>query len=220
MFRKSREVRVLEETETGVRGARSRGPVSDEELVDFARKGHRWALEELVDRYQKKAYVLASHLCFGDKQEAEDITQEAFLRVLRGLGRFRGESSFYTWFRRILVNLYLDRRKGRRRWERLIRPWRGGRPGTEHSRAAAEEQPDTRPETNPAAAVGDREFSSRLRKALSLLPDKQRLVFKLKVLEGMEIREIARVMGTAEGTVKSHLFRATRFLRGELKEWG
>ena len=54
---------------------------------------------------------------------------------------------------------------------------------------------------------------------LKELPDKQRLVFKLKVFEGMEIKEIARAMGTAEGTVKSHLFRATRFLREELKEW-
>ena len=66
----------------------------------------------------------------------------------------------------------------------------------------------------------DKQLSKDIRKSLVSLPERQRVAFQLKVLHGMSIREIAQVMGAAEGTVKSHLFRATRFLRGELKEWG
>jgi RNA polymerase sigma-70 factor, ECF subfamily len=65
----------------------------------------------------------------------------------------------------------------------------------------------------------EKQLSSEVNRVLDLLPEKQRLVFQLKVLHGMSIREIAGAMGTAEGTVKSHLFRATHFLREELQEW-
>jgi RNA polymerase sigma-70 factor (ECF subfamily) len=76
-----------------------------------------------------------------------------------------------------------------------------------------------RDDSNPISALSGKQFATEIKKSLKALPEKQRLVFQLKVFHGMRIREIAQVIGTAEGTVKSHLFRATRFLREELKEW-
>jgi RNA polymerase sigma-70 factor (ECF subfamily) len=76
-----------------------------------------------------------------------------------------------------------------------------------------------RDDINPVSALSGKQFAKEIKKSLKALPERQRLVFQLKVLHGMSIREIAQVIGTAEGTVKSHLFRATRFLREELKEW-
>jgi RNA polymerase sigma-70 factor (ECF subfamily) len=75
------------------------------------------------------------------------------------------------------------------------------------------------PGINPMKVLSHKQLSKDIQKSLKSLPEKQRTVFQLKVLDGMTIREIAEVLGAAEGTVKSHLFRATRFLREDLKGW-
>jgi RNA polymerase sigma-70 factor (ECF subfamily) len=191
----------------------------DEELVAHAQNGEEWATEELVSRYQQKAFSIAYHMCAEDSDEAQDLTQEAFLRTFRSLGRFRGDSTFYTWFYRILVNICLDKRRRRRRWQRVFLPWRPAQPEKERSKKTPEEQSDMDPGTNPIKVLSHKQLSKDIQKSLKSLPEKQRTVFQLKVLDGMTIREIAEVLGAAEGTVKSHLFRATRFLREELKGW-
>jgi RNA polymerase sigma-70 factor (ECF subfamily) len=195
-------------------------PWKDEQLVTRAQEGEQWAKEELVNRYQQKAYAIAYHMCSEDSEEAQDLTQEAFLRAFRSLGKFRGDASFYTWFYRILVNVCLDGKRRRRMWQRTFLPWRRAKGENGALRAVSEEQPDMRVAMNPIKALSDKQLSKHIRKSLVSLPERQRVAFQLKVLHGMSIREVALVMGAAEGTVKSHLFRATRFLRGELKEWG
>jgi RNA polymerase sigma-70 factor (ECF subfamily) len=202
--------------------AKGYGPLtalSDEQLVAEVRAGNQQAVEELVGRYQHKAYAIAFHMCSEVREEAEDNTQEAFLRAFRGLDRFRGDSSFYTWFYRIVVNLCRDRKRHWWRWNRLFVPWQKepGRRGDLEDLAADEKT--TGREGDPADRLRYRQLSEDIRNSLSALPRKQRLAFQLKVLHGMSIKEIAQVMGTAEGTVKSHLFRATQFLREALKAW-
>lgn len=191
----------------------------DEELVARIKEGEDWATEELVNRYQEKSYAIAYHMCSEDGEEAQDLTQEAFLRAFRSLGKFRGDSSFYTWFYRILVNVCLDSRRSGRRWKQVFSPWRQKQRGKGSPGEVPEEQSDMRDDSNPISALSGKQFATEIKKSLKALPEKQRLVFQLKVFHGMRIREIAQVIGTAEGTVKSHLFRATRFLREELKEW-
>jgi len=191
----------------------------DEELVARIQEGEDWATEELVNRYQQKTYAIAYHMCSEDSEEARDLSQEAFLRAFRSLGKFRGDSSFYTWFYRIVVNVCLDSRRRSRRWKLIFSPWRQVQRGKGSPGEVPEEQPDMRDDINPVSALSGKQFTKEIKKSLKALPERQRLVFQLKVLHGMSIREIAQVIGTAEGTVKSHLFRATRFLREELKEW-
>jgi RNA polymerase sigma-70 factor (ECF subfamily) len=82
-----------------------------------------------------------------------------------------------------------------------------------------EEHADPGEHADPAAALTGKELAHRVRKAMLLLPEKQRTVFQLKVLHGMTIREIAQIMDSADGTVKSHLFRATQSLREALRDW-
>jgi RNA polymerase sigma-70 factor (ECF subfamily) len=81
------------------------------------------------------------------------------------------------------------------------------------------EYPDPKEYANPMTALDNKQLSKEIKEALASLPEKQRVVFQLKVLHGMRIREIAQIMGSAEGTVKSHLFRATQFMRDALQEW-
>jgi RNA polymerase sigma-70 factor (ECF subfamily) len=193
--------------------------VKDEELVACAQKNDPRAIEEFVSRYQQKAYAVAYHMCAGDSEEAQDLTQEALLRVFRNLRKFRGNSSFYTWFYRIVVNTCLDGRRRRRRRERILSPWRPVKKGEESSNKALEEQPDMSGDSNPMAVLSGKQLTLEIRKALMSLPERQRMAFQLKVFQGMSIREIAQVMGSAEGTVKSQLFRATHSLRTALQAW-
>jgi RNA polymerase sigma-70 factor (ECF subfamily) len=158
-------------------------------------------------------------MCSGDSEEARELTQEAFLRAFRSLKNFRGKSSFYTWFYRILINTCLDSRRRRSRWEGIFSFWRRDK----HEKASSDEinaeYPDPKEHSNPMDALNNKQLAQEIRQALASLPEKQRVVFQLKVLHGMRIREIAKIMGSAEGTVKSHLFRATLFMREALKEW-
>ncbi|MCG2776144.1 MAG: sigma-70 family RNA polymerase sigma factor [Desulfobacterales bacterium] len=219
MSYKAAEVSLQERQDIDFQGKAPPMTLRDEELVARIKEGEDWATEELVNRYQQKTYAIAYHMCSEDGEEAQDLTQEAFLRTFRSLGKFRGDSSFYTWFYRIVVNVCLDSRRRSRRWKQMFSPWRQVQRGKKSPGEVPEEQPDMRDDINPVSALSGKQFAKEIKKSLKSLPERQRLVFQLKVLHGMSIREIAQVIGTAEGTVKSHLFRATRFLREELKEW-
>ncbi len=193
--------------------------LEDKKLVARAQEGDQQALEELVGRYHRKAYAVAYNMCFGDSEEAHDLTQEAFLKVFRSLKKFRGHSSFYTWFFRILVNTCLDRRRRLGRWKKIFSFWRPAQTTQNPPSEGYIEHPDMADHLNPMNALSAKELSREIQSALVSLPERQRLAFQLKVLHGMTISEIAEVMEAAEGTVKSHLFRATQFLREALKEW-
>ena len=190
-------------------------PLEDGRLVMLAQDGDARAMEELVRRYQGKAFAIAYHLCSGERQEAEDLTQEAFLRAFRSLKKFKGQSTFYTWFYRILVNVCLDSRRRRNRWRHLITPWVFRK---QEGRADIEVE-DVEGDQDTLRELNNRQLSRDIEGAMKALPEKQRVAFQLKVLHGMSISEIAGVMGAAEGTVKSHLFRATHSLRQALKNW-
>ena len=99
-------------------------------------------------------------------------------------------------------------------------PWRGTKDLSEGRENPPDVEQSPEDQQNPAYLLRQKQLSKDVQDSLRSLPEKQRIAFQLKVFQGMSIREIALVMGTAEGTVKSHLFRATHFLRGALKEWG
>ncbi len=193
--------------------------ISDEELVERVRNGDQGASRELVERYRSKALALAFSMTGGDRGEAEDLTQEAFLKVFRGLNGFKGRSSFHTWFHRVLVNTCLDGLRRKRRRERFLSLWplrpRENGPSLEEAEVGS----DPGRESDPLQVLRAGEFRRQVGRVLARLPRRQRAAFHLKVFQDLTIREIAEIMGLAEGTVKSHLFRATRALREGLAEW-
>jgi RNA polymerase sigma-70 factor (ECF subfamily) len=192
--------------------------LSDEDLVALAQEGDRKAFEELVLRHQERAYSLALHMCMGDTEEAQDLTQEAFLRAFKNIKNFRGDSSFYTWFFRIVVNTCLDGRRKRLKWENLF-SFRRQKSHDDDETDELEVQPDTAPGRDPMAVLSEKRLTRDIKRALKELPPRQRMALQLKVIEGMSLKEIAEIMGAAEGTVKSHLFRATHKLQEVLKDW-
>ena len=183
---------------------------ADEELVASACDGNHEAFEELVERHKQKAYRIA----FGfarDREEAKDLSQDAFLKAFINLKNFDGRSGFYTWFYRILVNVCLDHKR------------RQSRRMNEEFNEAVEDQIDPShsvagPPT-PDKHVMASQLSRKVGVALEALPPKQRTAFILKNHQGLSIREIAAVMESAEGTVKVHLHRAVTALRQNLAEF-
>lgn len=182
----------------------------DEELVAAAQKGERRAFEELVERHKQKAY----HIAFGfarDREDAKDLSQDAFLKAFANLKNFDGRSSFYTWFYRILVNLCLDYKRRQKR-----------APADEFDETVEHQMdPSQEPKTarTPDQHVLAGQFSRKVGSALEALPAKQRTVFILRNHQGLSIKEIAETMETAEGTVKVHLHRAVTALRQSLAEF-
>jgi RNA polymerase sigma-70 factor (ECF subfamily) len=191
----------------------------DEELVARAQNDDPRATEELIGRYQQKAYAIAYHMCFGDSEAAQDLTQEAFLRVFRNIKKFKRRSSFYTWLYRIVVNTCIDGIRRLRRRERIFSSWGSGEDGEESSIEVIERQPDMAEASDPMNVLSGKQLTLKAREVLMSISEKQRVVFQLKVLREMSIPEIAHIMKMAEGTVKSHLFRATHVLREALKDW-
>lgn len=177
-----------------------------------------WAVDRLLRRYQKKVYAIAYQLSGFDGEEARDAAQESLLQVFRNIDRFEGRSRFSTWVHRVTVNTCLDAKRRRRRWLRMILP---SRPETGDREADNELEniPAPQEDTDPVAGISGAELRRDVTRALERLSGHQRTVFKLKVFQEMSIPEIAEVTGMAEGTVKSHLFRATRSVRDQLHAW-
>ncbi|MCZ6626361.1 MAG: sigma-70 family RNA polymerase sigma factor [Deltaproteobacteria bacterium] len=184
--------------------------LGDDKLVALAQKGEREAFEVLVERYKQKAYRIAYDFT-RDREEAKDLSQEAFLRAFTHLKGFDMQASFYTWFYRILVNLCLDyrRRRGRISWESL----------DEKAEKAAERSDTAAAASSPDQEAMAKEISRRVGVALEALPPKQRTAFILRNHQGLSILEMAKVMQAAEGTVKVHLHRAVAALRQSLAEF-
>jgi RNA polymerase sigma-70 factor, ECF subfamily len=184
--------------------------LGDEQLVARAQSGDRAAFEELVERHKQKAYRIAFDFA-RDREEAKDLSQDAFLKAYTNIRNFDGRSGFYTWFYRILVNVCLDykRRQQRTAAEEF----------NEGMESQVEPSHVTAHSTSPDHEVLARQISRKIGAALNALPPKQRMAFILRNNQGLSIREIAEMMQTAEGTVKVHLHRAVTALRRDLAEF-
>lgn len=182
----------------------------DSGLIERAKNGERAAFDSLVDIHKGKAFALAFSF-IGDVEDAKDVLQEAFVKAYTGIINFRGASSFYTWFYRILVNQCKDfLRKKRVRSGVFLEPL----PSLEEDGDNAPEAVDSSP--GPSQMALNSEARQLINEAVSGLPEKQKAVFILKHIQGMKLNEIADVVGCSESTAKVHLFRAIRGLRCRL----
>lgn len=179
-------------------------------LVQQAAAGDTRAFDDIVALHSQRVIQLAWRLV-GNRADAEDLAQEAFIRLHRTLPDFRGEAGLATWFYRTVSRLAIDFL----RRERLRRKFFWFR------RHEDEEDPrelvaSTSP--SPAQQLLAAEKMQQLQRALQQLSPRQRTVFVLRNDEGLPLKEIAEMLGLEEGTVKIHLHRAVKKLAGELAE--
>lgn len=185
--------------------------MDDADLVRRAQQGDMLAFEQLVFRHDKKVLSIAARYVTS-ADDAKDIYQEVFLRVYRGLKKFRFRSEFATWLHRITVNVCLTHRaRSRRTLQTLFLDERNDDDSEAHG-----ELKD--PGGDPEHRALNAEISSSIEKALEALSPRQKLVFTLRHFEGYKLNEIAEMMNCVEGTVKRYLFTATRRMRDQLRD--
>ena len=187
---------------------------TDEDLLLALRGGHADSLGVLVTRWEGPLFRFVSRLV-DRPDDARDVCQETFLRILDKAGAFRDGARFSTWMYQIALNLCRDQTRRKRRWGRLmIAP-----PPAEVDAPREHAAPETLA-TNPVAALEHSERKSAVRRALSALPSEQREVLLLKEYEGLKFREIADVLGVAESTVKSRMYAGLDAMRMSLASQG
>ena len=183
--------------------------ISERNLILQAKRGDFGAFNQLVHRHDKQVLSIAARFA-GNAEDAKDIYQEVFLRVFRGIKRFRFQSTLSTWIHRITVNVCLSHTLRRKRTS-LVSIERG-----DHDTQSSIDIRDDDARTD--GYLLNRELADRIGLALQNLPPKQRLVFTLRHHHGQQLKEIALAWQCTEGTVKRYLFDATRRMRDHLED--
>lgn len=186
--------------------------VHESELVKRARRGDLAAYDDLVRRYQERIYATVYHMT-SNHEDANDLTQDAFIKAFQALKSFKGGSSFYTWVYRIAVNKtlnFLKSRKNRTQYSLNDLDFN------------AENNPDLVAlisEKTPRREAGLTELQEKLNEAMQQLSEQHRLVVTLHDVQGLAHEEIAQIMDCNVGTVRSRLFYARQQLQGFLADY-
>lgn len=184
--------------------------VTEKILLARILEGDDASFESLVREHSARIISLAWRLV-GNREDAEDIAQEAFIRLHRNLATFRGESSVSTWLYRTVTRLTIDHQRRQKLKQKIF-----------FFRHADREHDPYELAADPAPSPGDQylvgEAGRRLSHAMGKLSARQKAVFTLRHHDDLPLKEIAAVLELEEGTVKSHLHRAVHILRKELKD--
>ena len=186
--------------------------MTEQELVRRAKAGDQDAFEQLVLDNQNKIYTLTFRMT-NDREEAEDLAQEAFLKAWHGLPAFQGDSSFSTWVYRLATNVCIDflrRQKRRKEIEPVM--------SIDDEESGWTEPADW--EQDPQRQLEKTERGAALHRALQALADHHRQVLVMRELSGLSYQEIGQALGLDPGTVKSRISRARLALRKILLEDG
>lgn len=186
----------------------------DQALVEKAVRGDAKAFRSLVERYQRKVYSIAYGIV-RNPDTALDVTQDAFVKIHRNLATFKGDSSFYTWVYRIVLNLCIDRKRRERRQAEV-----------DYDDALAHEEGFTDGPTlastgidNPAKAAQRKELLEHMDKALATLSDEHKAILLLREVDGLSYEELAETLDIPKGTVMSRLFHARKNFQKSLQRY-
>ena len=189
--------------------------ISEEEIIARCRRGDRSAFQILVERYERRAYGI-SYGMLRNRDDAMDAAQDAFVKVFRNIGSFKGDSSFYTWFYRIVKNVCIDhcRKKSRAKTVEYDETYRrkDEDPGVMNLTG------NTR-SMQPGVAFEQAELGTILSEALARLSENHRAIIVLREVDGLSYEEIAEIMDCHLGTVMSRLHHARKNLQKVLKPY-
>ena len=177
--------------------------IDDHELIERCRSGDDAAFGELVDRYKNLVYGLIYRM-IPDRSAVDDVAQDVFLKVHRGIPYFRGEAKLSTWIFRIVHNACTQ--------------WHGPRPLNVSLEREGGSRAPRREMASHDAAFANLEMRDRLQKAMSQLPPNYRMLVAAHYLQGVQYEALAEALNIPLGTVKTHLYRAKRRLRELLEE--
>ena len=184
----------------------------DTELVALAQKGSTNSFNKLVDKYHSRIYSLTYQMT-SNREDAEDLTQEIFIKAFEALPRFKGRSSFYTWLYRIGINKTINYRKKRNRNRPLSID------ALDQDITYDEVYAELDSKDSPLRHIGLNELQVKLNEAMQKLSLKHRTVVVMHDIEGIPHDEIAKIVGVSVGTIRSRLFYARRQLQADLGEY-
>jgi RNA polymerase sigma-70 factor (ECF subfamily) len=179
----------------------------DETLVNQFKEGDLSAFDELMNRYSRPIYYMALRMT-NSHEDAEDISQEVFVRVFRSLSTWKPKANFYTWLRTVALNLCIDHHRARIRHQ--TQPL--------DSREGSVVNIPIDSSGDPLKTTEAEELRQRILLAAEKLSPRQRKAFMLFRYGGLSLKETADAMGCAVGTIKAHLSRATAKMRDLLKD--
>ncbi len=174
------------------------------DLLSRFRDGDALAFDELVGEYERRLVQFFYRLCW-DRGRAEDLTQNLFLRLLRGSGRYRPEGKLSTFIFRVATNLWIDHYRSERPRRPLF--------SLDQAMLSGDEPVHAAPERSPVEAAQHDEEKAQMRAALEQLTEPHRLVFELAVYQELPYAEIGRILSIPVGTVKSRMHNSVRALR-------
>lgn len=183
-------------------------------LIKAAQAGDQDAFAQLVRAYDQSVLRLAMNL-LRSPEDAQDVYQEAFLRVYRNLNSFRFDCSFHTWLYRIVTNLCLDqlrKRKVRKEESTLVATPEGN---VDRAEGWAEQ----RVQGDPQRALFSGQLRRKIKEVLAELTPRERMVFEMRHYQGLRLRNIGEILGTSEEAAKNCLFRANQKMRAALGEF-
>ncbi len=192
--------------------AKSSTPDDELQLVARCQAGDADAFNELVSRYRNRAFAMIYNMV-RNEQDAWDLAQDGFVKAWKSINRFRGQSSFFTWLYRILMNVTID-------WMRRRQIEGGAEFDDTQGLRDVEPAATTAPkdELPPADRLSDKEIRERIDSAIARLSAEHRAVITLREIDGLEYQEIAEAVGCSIGTVMSRLFYARKKLQSLLKD--
>jgi RNA polymerase sigma-70 factor (ECF subfamily) len=178
-------------------------------LINRLQNGEKEAFRELVEAYNRPIYFLSLDLT-GNHQDAQDLSQEVFMKAYRSVTKFRGDAKLSSWLYRITVNTFIDQK--RRKNAKLFALMRKNQNEDELLDQTPSDNAKDDPERNAESNI----IQSHINQALDALSKKERSVFVLRHYQDLAIKEISEMLNIAEGTVKSLLFRAIKKLQKKL----
>ena len=177
--------------------------LTDEELMKALSKGDQRAFDELSKRFYAQLLGYFKNMLWGDREKAEDMVHDIFAKIIKNPDYFDTNRSFRTWLFSVASNMCKNEYK-----KQAVR---------KNTSTGVEDYRSISSSTNVLAEVQDIQFQQAFEENLAKMDEKHREVFALRHLEGLSMKEIAEVMEINEGTVKSRLFYATKFLAEKLK---
>src|ERR1700736_451385 len=187
--------------------------VSELDLVKQCQAGQTEAFDQLVNRYRSRVFAMIYNMVHNE-QDAWDLAQDSFVKAWKSIKRFRGQSSFYTWIYRIVMNVTID-------WLRKKRV-KAGEAEFDDSIQLKDVDPASktlpRPDALPSENLEQREIRTEIDNAIAQLSPEHRAVILMKEIEGMQYHEIAETLGCSIGTVMSRLFYARKKLQNLLRD--
>lgn len=173
----------------------------DPALIEKTKQGDREAFGKLVEKYKQQIYFIAYRMT-NNHADADDLSQEAFIKAYRAIGKFRQRANFSTWLYRIAVNTTINYLKKTQR----------------NPTFTLDENIfiDGNPSANPRKIAENRQLHEQITKAINSLPIKQKVVVELAILEGLPHKEIAKILRCPAKTISWRLFQARKKIKGKL----